>query len=88
VAGGKPTVADWDTGGIVTVVMDYQKFIKRDRAVCGGEPVMHGTRVTLKTVLASLAEGCTPDEILSDFPTLMPEHIRAAIALRAAVRAS
>ena len=36
--------------------------------------------MTLKTVLASLAEGATTEEILADFPTLSEEDVRAAIA--------
>ena len=50
----------------------------------GGEPVLKGTRVTLKTVLASLAKGATTAEILADFPTLSEEDVRAAIAFAAA----
>ncbi len=41
---------------------------------------MKGTRVTLRTILASLAEGATIGEILADFPTLCEEDVRAAIA--------
>ena len=48
----------------------YQDRIVRDIQVCGGEPVFKGTRVTLRTVLASLAAGDTAEEILSDFPSL------------------
>jgi uncharacterized protein (DUF433 family) len=40
--------------------------------------------VTLRTVLASLAEGASPAEILADFPSLTDELIRAAIAFAAA----
>jgi uncharacterized protein (DUF433 family) len=58
--------------------------IVRDPGICGGEPVFKGTRVTLRTVLASLATGDSADEILADFPTLNPEDIRAAIAFAAA----
>jgi len=61
-----------------------QERIIRDRQVCGGEPVFKGTRVTLRTVLASLAAGDTADEILADFPTLKPEDVQAAIAFAAA----
>ena len=50
--------------------MNYQDRIVRDPQIVGGEPVLKGTRVTLKTVLASLAEGATTAEILADFPTL------------------
>ena len=39
--------------------MNYQDRIVRDPQIVGGEPVLKGTRVTLKTVLASLAEGAT-----------------------------
>ena len=70
----------------VTIVwsMNYQERIVRDLHVVGGEPVLRGTRVTLRTVLASLAEGATTAEILADFPTLSEEDVRAAIAFAAA----
>jgi uncharacterized protein (DUF433 family) len=64
--------------------MNYQERIVRDPRVVGGEPVFKGTRVTLRTVLASLAEGATVAEILADFPTLADEDVRAAIAFAAA----
>ena len=64
--------------------MKYQDFIVRDPQICGGEPVIKGTRVTVRSVLASLAEGCSPEEILADFPTLNEKHIRAIIAFAAA----
>ena len=35
--------------------MDYQQYIMRDPKICGGEPVFKGTRLPLRTVLASLA---------------------------------
>jgi uncharacterized protein (DUF433 family) len=40
--------------------------------------------VTLRTILASLAEGASIDEILDDFPTLTEQDVRAAIAFAAA----
>jgi uncharacterized protein (DUF433 family) len=63
---------------------NYEERIIRDRGICGGEPVFKGTRVTLRTVLASLATGDSAEEILADFPSLKPEDIRAAIAFAAA----
>jgi len=62
----------------------YQDRILRDPKICGGEPVFKGTRVTLRTVLASLAAGDPQDDILADFPSLKPEDIKAAIAFAAA----
>ena len=63
--------------------MNYQDRIVRDPQIVGGEPVLKGTRDTLKTVLASLAEGATTAEILADVPILSEEDIRAAIAFAA-----
>lgn len=64
--------------------MDYQARIVRDPKTCGGEPVVRGTRVTIRTVLASLAEGDSIESILDDFPTLTKEDVRAVIAFAAA----
>ena len=46
--------------------------------------MLKGTRVTLRTVLASLAQGDSVEEILKDFPSLKPEDVRAVIAFAAA----
>jgi uncharacterized protein (DUF433 family) len=63
---------------------NYDERIIRDKGICGGEPVFKGTRVTLRTVLASLAGGDSTEDILSDFPTLKAEDVQAAIAFAAA----
>jgi len=63
--------------------MNYLERIVRDPQIVGGEPVLKGTRVTLRSVLASLAEGATTAEILADFPTLSEDDVRAAIAFAA-----
>ena len=64
--------------------MNYRERIVRDPHIAGGEAVLQGTRVTLRTVLASLAEGATTADILADFPRLSEEDVRAAIAFAAA----
>ncbi len=50
--------------------MDYVDRIIRDPDICGGEPVVRRTRVMLRTILASLAEGDSLEALLADFPTL------------------
>ena len=50
----------------------------------GGETVFKGTRVPLSTILGSLASGDTEEVLLKSFPTLTPDHLRAAIAFAAA----
>ena len=64
-------------------MLNYQERIVRDPRMAGGQAVFKGTRVNLRTVLASLAEGESTDEILADFPTLVEEDVRAAIAFAA-----
>jgi len=63
--------------------MNYDKHIVRDPKICAGEPVIKGTRVTVRTILASLAEGASMEEILADFPTLKEADVRAVIAFAA-----
>ena len=62
----------------------HEGRIVRDPGVCGGDPVFKGTRVTLRTVLASLAAGDSAEDILAAFPTLKAEDVHAAIAFAAA----
>ena len=64
--------------------MNYMERIVRDPSICGGEPVIKGTRVTLKTILSSLVEGATTQEIIADFPSLKETDLRAVIAFAAA----
>lgn len=70
--------------GATDNMKNHVERIIRDPSICGGEPVFRGTRVTLRTVLASLAAGDGAEEILADFPTLTLEDVRAAIAFAAA----
>jgi uncharacterized protein (DUF433 family) len=62
----------------------YSVQIVRDPLINGGEPTLRGTRVTVRTVLASLAEGAWIDDILADFPTLTEGQVRAVVAFAAA----
>ena len=61
-----------------------EERIVRDPKICGGEPVFKGTRVTLRTVLASLATGDAAEDVLASFPSLRQEDVQAAIAFAAA----
>jgi uncharacterized protein (DUF433 family) len=62
----------------------YFDMIVRDPQICGGQAILRGTRVPVRTILASLAEGAWIDEILVDFPTLNEAQVRAVIAFAAA----
>lgn len=51
--------------------------------VCGGRPIVAGTRLRVADILDMLAGGTTEAEILRDFPFLKPEDIRASLAYAA-----
>lgn len=63
--------------------MNLEDAFVRDPKICGGEPVIRNTRVTLRTVLASLADGDAVADILRDFPTLTQRDVQAVIAFAA-----
>jgi uncharacterized protein (DUF433 family) len=54
-----------------------------DAAVCGGRPVIAGTRVRVTDVLEMLAGGAGTAEILEDFPYLVEADVRAALSYAA-----
>lgn len=56
-----------------------------DPQVCGGRPVIAGTRVRVTDVLEMLAGGASPAEIVADFPYPREEDVRAALAYAAAI---
>ena len=62
------------------MTIDHQPYLVRDPAICGGESVVKGTRVTVRTIVASFAEGMSVEEIVRDFPTLNLSAVHAVIA--------
>jgi uncharacterized protein (DUF433 family) len=57
--------------------------ISIDPAVRSGKPCIRGTRITVGDILGYLAGGMSVDDLLSDFPQLAPEDIRACLAYAA-----
>lgn len=62
---------------------DLMDRITLDPEIRSGKPIIRGTRITVADVLEYLAGGMTPEEILSDFPALTEEDIRAVLAFAA-----
>ena len=63
--------------------MDYRERITIDPAMRSGKPCIRGMRMTVQDVLEYLGSGMTEDEILSDFPYLEREDIRACVEFSA-----
>ena len=61
-----------------------EDYIAITPCVRSGKPCLKGTRITVYDVLEYLAGGMTEQQILTDFPSLKPEHIRACLAFAAA----
>ena len=63
--------------------MKYNEIIKINPLKRFGKPCVRDTRITVYDVLGWLASGMTVEEILSDFPELSKEDIKACLAYAA-----
>ena len=63
--------------------MNPLERIAIDPAVRFGKPCVRGTRISVGDILEYLASGMSEDEILSDFPQLTRDDIRACLAYAA-----
>jgi uncharacterized protein (DUF433 family) len=63
--------------------VDYSKIITIEPGKRSGKPCIRGLRITVYDVLDYLASGMSHEEILSDFPYLTGEDIRACLAFAA-----
>ena len=63
--------------------MDYRDRITIEPAKRSGQPCIRGLRITVSDVLDYLASGMTEEQILSDFPELTSEDVRACLAFAA-----
>ena len=63
----------------------WQDYIEKKKRVMMGKPVFKGTRLTVEHILNELSTGMTHEELLANYPTLQPEHLRAAMLYAAAL---
>ena len=59
--------------------------IEINPAICGGKPVVRGTRIMVRNILGMVAGGDGVDQIVDSYPELSPEDVRAALAYAANV---
>jgi uncharacterized protein (DUF433 family) len=59
--------------------MDYSQVITIEPGKRNGQPCIRGFRITVQDVLEYLAGGMSVEEVLSDFPELTHEDIRACL---------
>jgi uncharacterized protein (DUF433 family) len=56
-----------------------------DAAICGGKPVIRGTRIMVKNILGMVAGGETVEGILKAYPELVTDDVKAALEYAAEV---
>lgn len=58
---------------------DLLKRISQNPKVMAGQPVIKGTRLTVRFVLNVLAHGTTADELMNEYEGLTSEDIQACL---------
>ena len=53
--------------------------IEIDSEICGGAPVIQGTRIAVQTILGYLSAGDAIDDVLAAYPRLTREDVLACI---------
>lgn len=64
-------------------MMNYRNVITIEPGKRGGRPCIRHLRIGVADVLGWLAAGMSPAEIMSDFPELTDDDIRACLAYAA-----
>ena len=64
---------------------DVLKRITADAEIFGGKPIIRGMRISVEFILSLLAQGETAQSVLTDYPELESEDIRASLAYAHAV---
>jgi uncharacterized protein (DUF433 family) len=54
-----------------------------DPKICGGKPVIRGTRIMVKNILGMVAGGYSVQRILKAYPELKAQDVSAALAYAA-----
>ena len=57
--------------------IDLEKHISVDPEICHGKPCIKGTRVLVETILVSLDDGMTAEDIHNHYPSISYETIEA-----------
>jgi uncharacterized protein (DUF433 family) len=59
--------------------IEYEQYIEVKQSIMVGKPCIKGTRISVESILEMLACGMTQSEIISDYPSLNEQKIRASL---------
>ena len=60
-------------------MLGMDERIEINPEVCGGRPIVRGTRVTVQTVLEHLGAGDSIDDLVAELPVLTREDVLACL---------
>jgi uncharacterized protein (DUF433 family) len=63
----------------------WRQRIVTDPEIHHGEPCIVGTRIPVRMIVGSLADGLTSEQIVAEYPQLTSEDVLAALAYAAEV---
>jgi uncharacterized protein (DUF433 family) len=63
--------------------VDWREHVTIDPELHHGDPCIKGTRIPVATIIGSLADGMTAEEVIETYPQLTETQIQAALAYAA-----
>jgi len=56
------------------------RYLVRAPGVCGGHPIIEGTRIGVHDVIGLLVNGATPEDVVRSFPDLTKAQVYECLA--------
>lgn len=61
------------------------EYIQIDHLICGGKPVVRGTRIMVRNILGMIAGGYTIEKVVEAYPELTIDIVRSVLEYTAEV---
>lgn len=61
----------------------FEPRVVADHHIMGGVPCVRGTRIPVATIVGLLAQGRSVQQILTDYPQLVPDDVQASLEFAA-----
>ena len=59
--------------------MGWEERIELNPEILVGKPIVRGTRISVQLVIERLADGCTTDELVEQYPRLTKDDVLACL---------
>lgn len=61
------------------------EYIQIDHSICGGKPVVRGTRIMIKNILGMIAGGYTINKVIEAYPELTIDVVQKVLEYTAEI---